>query len=159
MRYLAGSYWFVRDVLANQWKPPEILQNGLVPNAVLVDDATIQSQVQAFLDYVLDHQSSDGWLGPEANDTSKPRYLWGRSLNSLLFLNGLSDKLATRYPFLFGAIQMMENDPSLSDRVIPALYKFVTLANTMLHNGEGLEDWAKTRWEDFVIALQWLITC
>lgn len=52
---------------------------------------------------------------------------------------------------------MMENDPSLSDRTIPALYKFVELANTMLHNGEGLEDWARTRWEDFVIALQWSV--
>ena len=27
----------------------------MVPNGVLVDDATIQSQVQYFLDYVLDH--------------------------------------------------------------------------------------------------------
>lgn len=76
---------------------------------------------------------------------------------SVPYLNTPSNKFNTRYPFLFGAIQMMENDPSLSDRTIPALYKFVELANTMLHNGEGLEDWARTRWEDFVIALQWSV--
>ncbi|KAI8985545.1 hypothetical protein BD414DRAFT_488407 [Trametes punicea] len=117
----AGSYWF----------------NGMVPNGVLLDDAKIMSQVQQFLDYVLDHQDSTGWLGPEVN-TTKPRYLWGR------------------YPFFFGAIQMVEANSTLADRVIPALHKFVSLANSMLHNGEGLEDWTRTRWEDFVITLQWL---
>ncbi|EMD39171.1 hypothetical protein CERSUDRAFT_152169 [Gelatoporia subvermispora B] len=117
----AGSYWF----------------NGLVPTGVLVDDPTIQSQTQAFLDYVLDHQDETGWLGPEVN-TTKPRYLWGR------------------YPFFFGAIQMVEANPSLTNRVVSAMYKFVNLANSMLKNGEGLEEWTETRWEDFVITLQWL---
>ncbi|KAI0369101.1 hypothetical protein BV20DRAFT_1081257 [Pilatotrama ljubarskyi] len=117
----AGSYWF----------------NGMVPHGVLADDANIQAQVQQFLDYVVDHQDSTGWLGPEVN-TTKPRYLWGR------------------YPFFFGAIQMVEANPSLAGKVVPALHKFVSLANTMLHNGDGLEDWTRSRWEDFVITLQWL---
>ncbi|KAI0685304.1 hypothetical protein BC835DRAFT_1384885 [Cytidiella melzeri] len=117
----AGSYWF----------------NGMVPTGVLVDSPTIKAQTQAFLDYVLDHQDSTGWLGPEVN-TTKPRYLWGR------------------YPFFFGAIQMVEADPTLTDRVVPAMQKFVALANTMLHNGEGLEIWTQTRWEDLVMTLQWL---
>ena len=115
-----------------------IAQNGMVPNGVLLDDPTIQSQVQQFLDYVLDHQDSTGWLGPEVN-TTKPRYLWGR------------------YPFFFGAIQMVEANPALTDRVVSALHTFVALANTMLHNGEGLEDWTRTRWEDFVMTLQWCV--
>lgn len=60
-----------------------------------------------------------------------------------------------RYPFFFGAIQMVEADPTQADRVVTALYKFVSLANSMLHNGTGLEDWARTRWEDFVMTLEW----
>ncbi|KAG6829588.1 hypothetical protein H0H87_010737 [Tephrocybe sp. NHM501043] len=36
------------------------------------------------------------------------------------------------------------------------MHKFVTLANTMLKTGDGVEAWTATRWEDFVIALQWL---
>ena len=39
-----------------------------------MDDDTIKSQAQAFLDWVLDHQDETGWLGPEVN-TTKPRYL------------------------------------------------------------------------------------
>ncbi|OCH96340.1 hypothetical protein OBBRIDRAFT_854604 [Obba rivulosa] len=139
--YVADSDWIGGDSYYSDLEEGSRLtaytQNGLVPNGVLVDDPTIQSQTQAFLDYVLDHQDETGWLGPEVN-TTKPRYLWGR------------------YPFLFGAIQMVEANPSLTDRVVSSMYKFVTLANSMLKNGEGLEDWTKTRWEDFIITLQWL---
>jgi hypothetical protein len=56
---------------------------------------------------------------------------------------------------MFGAIQMAEADPSLTDRVVASLYKFVNLANTMLHNGQGVEEWTATRWADFVMVCQW----
>ncbi|KAF7762202.1 CAZyme family GH146 [Agaricus bisporus var. burnettii] len=118
----AGSYWF----------------NAMVPNSVLVNETVIHQKTLEFLDYVLDHQDSTGWIGPEVN-TNKPRFLWGR------------------YPFFFGAIQLTEVHPELTDRVVTALHKFVPLANKMLHNnGEGVDAWAQTRWEDFVITLQWL---
>ncbi|RPD76324.1 hypothetical protein L226DRAFT_533439 [Lentinus tigrinus ALCF2SS1-7] len=118
----AGSYWF----------------NGLVPTGVLAEDAAIKNQTQSFLDYVLDHQDSTGWIGPEVN-TTKPRYLWGR------------------YLFLLGAIQVVEADPSQADRVVGAIWKFVQLANTMLNNNnEGLEEWAEARWMEFALTLQWL---
>lgn len=58
---------------------------------------------------------------------------------------------------MFGAIQMVENDSSLTTEVVTALYKFVNLANSMLHAGEGVEAWTQTRWEDFVITLQWYV--
>lgn len=61
-----------------------------------------------------------------------------------------------RYPFMFGITQLLEYDPGQADTVVPALYKFVKLANTMLHNnGEGTEEWGNSRWEDFAITLQW----
>ncbi len=60
-----------------------------------------------------------------------------------------------RYPFLFGAIQVVEADPSQADRVVGAIWKFIQLANTMLDNDEGLEDWGRSRWEEFALSLQW----
>lgn len=62
-----------------------------------------------------------------------------------------------RYPYLFGAIQLVEHDPSLAAKVVPALHKFVNVSNTMLHNREGVDAWAATRWEDYVMALQWQV--
>ncbi|KAL1665130.1 hypothetical protein GGF50DRAFT_126653 [Schizophyllum commune] len=111
--------------------------DGLVPSAVLTENEPIKEKTLAFLNYVLDHQDESGWLGPEVN-TTKPRYLWGR------------------YPFFFGAIQLLEVNPSLTDRVVTAMHKFVVLAHEMLVNGEGVDKWAATRWEDFVVVLQWL---
>ena len=64
--------------------------------------------------------------------------------------------LLNRYPFFFGAIQMVEYQPELTDRVVTALHKFVKLTNQMLRSGEGVDKWAETRWEDFVVTLQWL---
>ncbi|EEB92535.1 hypothetical protein MPER_08940 [Moniliophthora perniciosa FA553] len=119
------------------WK----LLNAAVPAAVLAKHDVILNRGQAFLDYVIDHQEPGGWLGPEAgktNNAQNPRYLWGR------------------YPFMFGAIQMIEYDPSQTDRVVNALHKFVKVANTMLHNGQGMEAWTQTRWADFVMTLEWL---
>ncbi|KAH9940880.1 uncharacterized protein BXZ73DRAFT_98712 [Epithele typhae] len=136
--YVSQSDWiggnsYYSNLEEGNWK----LLNAMVPNGVLVEDETIISQVQNFLDYVIDHQDETGWLGPEVN-TTKPRYLWGR------------------YPFLFGAIQMTEAFPEQTDRIVAAMHKFVSLSNTMLHNNEGIEAWMQTRWEDFVMALQWL---
>ncbi|ESK92519.1 hypothetical protein Moror_4441 [Moniliophthora roreri MCA 2997] len=111
--------------------------NAMVPNGILMNHTVINDKTQELLDYVLDHQDATGWLGPEVG-TDKPRYLWGR------------------YPFFFGAIQMVEYKPEITSKVVNAMHKFVKVANTMLRNGLGVDNWAETRWEDFVIALQWL---
>jgi len=110
----------------------------MVPHSILTDNDELKTVTREFLDYVLAHQEDSGWLGPEANN-NRQRFLWGR------------------YPFFFGAIQMVENDPSLTDPVLDALYKFIPLANDMMRNGQGLEVWTETRWEDFVMTLQWCV--
>ena len=58
----ASPYWF----------------NGLVPLAFGLGDARLKSQVKYYLDYVLDHQQSDGWLGFET--TPQSRGIWARCL-------------------------------------------------------------------------------
>ena len=49
----------------------------MIPNAVLSNNDEILQKTKDFMDYVLDHQGDDGWLGPEANN-NRTRYLWGR---------------------------------------------------------------------------------
>ncbi|KAF9255853.1 hypothetical protein L218DRAFT_1008082 [Marasmius fiardii PR-910] len=114
--------------------------NAAVPGGVLAKNDALLARAQEFLDYVIEHQEEGGWLGPEAGkpNSTHPRYLWGR------------------YPFLFGAIQMVEYDPSQTDKVVTAMHKFVVEANRMLHAGEGMEIWTQTRWADLVMSLEWL---
>ncbi|KAJ7270086.1 hypothetical protein B0H12DRAFT_824168 [Mycena haematopus] len=111
--------------------------NGIVSNGVLADVTVMNEKTREFLDYVLDTQDESGWLGPEVG-TEKRRLLWGR------------------YPFMIGAIQMTEAYPEVTDRVVAAFHRFVPLANAMLKAGNGTDEWAATRWEDFVYTLQWL---
>jgi hypothetical protein len=58
----AGPYWF----------------NYIVPLAWTLDDKRLKAQAKAFLDYNLDNQAEDGWLGPEK--TRQDRGIWARSL-------------------------------------------------------------------------------
>ena len=41
-------------------------------------------------------------------------------------------------------------------QVVSAMMKFVSLSNTMLKNKQGIEPWMQTRWEDYVMTLEWL---
>ncbi|CZR40474.1 uncharacterized protein FPRO_05374 [Fusarium proliferatum ET1] len=81
-RYVSRSTW-----LGGDWEYSELNEaspywfNYIVPLAWSLDDAKLKSQAKAYLDYVLDHQAEDGWLGPET--TRQTRGIWARSL--LLF--------------------------------------------------------------------------
>jgi hypothetical protein len=52
---------------------------------------------------------------------------------------------------------MVEANPSITDQVVPALHKFIALANSMIINNQGLEVWTKARWFEFGITLQWYV--
>ena len=111
--------------------------NGIVPLAYGLDDARLKGQVYDALDYVLDHQQPDGWLGPET--TNSTRDLWAR------------------FPLFLGFTQILEADPSQTQRLVPAMYKFVNLMHSMLVANLGfLEYWGQVRYQDMIISLQWL---
>ncbi|QRV99016.1 glycoside hydrolase family 127 protein [Ceratobasidium sp. AG-Ba] len=113
--------------------------NGVVFHAYTLDYPPLKSAVRDFLDHVIETQWEDGWIGPETDDEWQPRWLWGR------------------YPYLLGAFGMAEAEPELADKIVNSTMRFVQLANAMLKEGRGIQDWTRgTRWQDFALALQWL---
>ncbi len=54
----------------------------MVALAFQLEDERLLGQVRAFLDWTLDHQGDDGWIGPEVLDGSSdvPRLTWPRYL-------------------------------------------------------------------------------
>ncbi|KAH8925501.1 hypothetical protein BT69DRAFT_1348679 [Atractiella rhizophila] len=107
--------------------------NTAVPQAFISDNSALKTWVSNFANYVIAHQANDGWLGPE------PKTFWGR------------------YPFLLGLTQHMEADPSLVNIALPAVYKFISLMNTMLkNNGQGLEEWGAARAAEMALTFHWL---
>ncbi|KAL0570226.1 hypothetical protein V5O48_011734 [Marasmius crinis-equi] len=110
--------------------------NGVVPTAFQLNDQRLLGSVGSWIKYIIQHQGSDGWLGPDSN----PRVLWGR------------------YPALLAMMQYAQANTTASSTVVNSMQKFFIGMNNMLKNGgSGLEEWGIMRWQDVSIALQWLL--
>ncbi len=103
----------------------------------MLDDASLKSKVKRFVDYILDHQTPDGWLGPVGdNDPGhKPYDVWP------LFV---MFKALIQY-------QEATGDP----RIIPALLKCSKKIDEVTTR-TPLYSWAYYRGADLMVGLQWL---
>ncbi|KAL1987371.1 hypothetical protein VTN96DRAFT_4087 [Rasamsonia emersonii] len=122
--------------------------NGLVPLAYGLDDQRLKDQVLSSADYILSHQQSDGWLGPETNLST--RNFWAR------------------YPAFLGLAQLAEaeNGTDVERRILDGMHRFVNLMHSMLadnytgyvvHPGDDFDDqWGRSRAADMILGLQWL---
>ena len=111
--------------------------NGLVPLAYGLDDPRLKSQVLDAMDKVLVRQAQDGWLGPEKYHGD--RDLWAR------------------FPLCLGMMQLAEAEPDLTERIVPALHRFVKIMHRKLQEGTGFwAFWGKVRYSDMLVTLQWL---
>lgn len=122
---------------AEGWERTPYWLDGAIPLAFLLDDARMKAKVKRYVDYILDHQAPDGWMGPVGdNDPGhKPYDVWPLFV---LF------KSLTQY-------QEATGDP----RVIPALLKCSkkiaeVVARTPLYS------WAHFRGADLMVSLYWL---
>ena len=148
-KYVSNSSWIggkveysVLDEALPYWL------NAIVPLAYGIGDERLKSQVRSTVDYILDHQQADGWIGYEVGTE---RNMWPRNL------------------VLLGLMQMAQADPEYKDRIIAAMQKFQVIMNTMLaknytgfwyHTGDkfeaGATEWGITRAHDLMIPLLWL---
>ncbi|KAH8705298.1 hypothetical protein BGW36DRAFT_421860 [Talaromyces proteolyticus] len=122
--------------------------NGLVPLAYGLNDQGLKNQVSKTVNYVLSHQQSDGWIGPETDNST--RNFWGR------------------YPFFLGLAQLAEaeNGTDTSTQILDSMHKFITLMHSMLEDnylgyvaqkGQTVDDqWGRSRAADMILGLQWL---
>ncbi|KAJ6627782.1 hypothetical protein B0H10DRAFT_1991863 [Mycena sp. CBHHK59/15] len=131
--YVNGSIW---------------VEGGSIEYSEMHEAAPYWLASTRFLDWTLDHQGDDGWIGPEpfvANATI-PRLVW------------------PRYLALMGLIQYAEADPTQTTRILDAMHKFMSLVNTVWKNNQqgdsslGFQfDYQYVRWEELVYSLQWLV--
>ncbi|MGA8727796.1 MAG: beta-L-arabinofuranosidase domain-containing protein [Terracidiphilus sp.] len=104
--------------------------DGLVPLAWLLDDARLKAKAQRFLDWTLDHQASNGMIGPASTNDWWPRFV-------ML-------KVLTQYQELTG-----------DARVIPVMDKYLRHQFAELPH-RPLQDWSKFRWQDELLSVIWL---
>ena len=57
----------------DNWERSPYYYKGLIPLAYVLNDAGLKQKAQKWMDWLLDHQGSDGYIGPVSNDDWWPR--------------------------------------------------------------------------------------
>jgi hypothetical protein len=112
------------------WERGPYYLDGLVPLAYQLNDVELIGKVRKWVNWTLEHQREDGFLGPEKNTDWWP---------DMIML-----KVLTQY-------QEATGDP----RVIPALEKFFAYQSRTLAENP-LRKWAIYRWGDELYSVLWL---
>ncbi|HXA51308.1 MAG TPA: beta-L-arabinofuranosidase domain-containing protein, partial [Candidatus Acidoferrum sp.] len=112
------------------WERGPYFLDGLVPLAYLTKDPALIAKVRKWMDWTLDHQSPEGWIGPAKNTDWWPNYVMLKAL-------------------------MQYQEASGDPRVIPLMQKYFTYQ--LAHMDERpLKEWAIFRWHDEVLSVIWL---
>ncbi|KAJ3813548.1 hypothetical protein F5876DRAFT_63075 [Lentinula aff. lateritia] len=147
--YVNGSIWMEGGSIeySEMHESAPYWFNGMVALAFQLQDDRLIDQVQKFLDWTLDNQQDDGWLGPEpfVDNASEPRLVW------------------PRYLLLLGLVQYAEADPTQTSRIVNAMHKFTAAVHDIFANNTqgdpslGFQyDYQYVRWEEMLYSLQWL---
>jgi DUF1680 family protein len=120
---------------AEGWERGPYWLDGLIPLAWTLNDKTLKDKADKWMNYILEHQQSDGWLGPVKAKDHKAYDPWP----CFVILKAMSQ------------YQEAKGDP----RIIPAMQKFLHKLDSVLDK-QPLYDWAKPRWGDLVLSIYWL---
>ena len=112
------------------WERGPYFLDGLVPLAYLLDDGALKAKAQKFIDWTLEHQESDGMIGPASNNDWWPRFVMFKAL--------------TQY-----------HDATGDSRVIPVMDKYFRFQLGELP-ARPLRDWSRFRWQDELLSVLWL---
>ncbi|HEY8747807.1 MAG TPA: beta-L-arabinofuranosidase domain-containing protein [Tepidisphaeraceae bacterium] len=121
------------------WERGPYWLDGVVPLAILLDQPKLKEKARRWVDYILTHQSQDGWLGPVRN----PKAVG-------------SQHQYDPWPVfvLFKALSQWA-EATGDARVAPAMGKFLKKLDALLAE-RPLFEWGRLRWADLVLSVHWL---
>lgn len=132
-----NSRWFGGE--AEGWERAPYWLDGVLPLAHLLDDAALKKRVNTYLNYILTHQSEDGWLGPRQS------FIQARE----------QTKMDIWSLFLALKVLVQHHDATGDARVEEAVRRCLAKIDRHIdHN--PLFDWGQFRWFETLIALYWL---
>jgi hypothetical protein len=146
---IKDSEWF--GGTAEAWERAPYWLDGVLPLAFLLDDDAFRDRIVGYMEYVLEHQMEDGWLGPrdmkahEGQEAASNYDVWGQ-------------QLATKVVALYDEVVD-------DDRAIQALLKNLRKIEGHIDTAP-LWNWGAFRWFETLIAIylcyektgeQWLL--
>jgi hypothetical protein len=120
------------------WERGPYYLDGLLPLAHLLDDPVLVAKARKYVNWTLDRQRADGFLGPEKNSGNSG------NANRDWWPNMVMLKALTQF-------QEATGDP----RVVPVLEKYFAYQAKELA-GNPLREWARYRWGDELVSIIWL---
>ncbi len=132
------SGWIGGD--AEGWERGPYWLDGLVPLAYLLDDPALVAKAERWMNYILEHQHEDGWLGPlHGQRGGKP-----------------AEHTHDAWPTFIAVKAMTQYYEATGDnRVIPALLRYATALQEVLED-DPLFEWGRHRWMDGALSMLWL---
>ncbi len=124
---------------AEGWERFPYWLDGVIPLAVLLDDENLKTRIGGYLDYILEHQHEDGWLGAK-EDTHV----------------GSGEHALDPWPMfiLFKALAQWQ-EATGDARIVPAMTRAMKRIGDLLAE-KPLTSWAAMRWPDLVVGILWL---
>ncbi|MHB0875964.1 MAG: beta-L-arabinofuranosidase domain-containing protein [Anaerolineae bacterium] len=119
------------------WERGPYYLDGLVPLAYLLQDDRLIAKARRWLDWTLDGQQHDGWLGPVRS--ALPQHRRYDAWPVIVMLKAL-----TQF-----------HEATGDERVIPAMGRFFTFLARHL-DAYPLHSWGQFRWADLLLSLTWL---
>lgn len=112
------------------WERGPYYVDGLLPLAVLLNDARLKGIANQFVEWTLTHQRPDGMIGPTGNDDWWPRMVMCKVL-------------------------AQHHEATGDARVLPVLTRYFHYQLAAMP-ARPLRDWGKFRWQDEAYVVQWL---
>ena len=134
---VANSAWI--GGAGEGWERGPYWLDGLVPLAFLLDDSGLKAKAQTWLDFILQHQHQDGWLGPIQDPVTENHR-----------------KAYDPWPvFVILKVMTQYHSATSDERVVPAMMRFLATLDGLLDE-TPLFLWGKSRWADLVLSIHWL---
>lgn len=117
------------------WERVPYWLDGFIPLAWLLDDEDMKMRARRYIDYIIEHQSPDGWICPDSG-TDRAQYdMWAH--------------------FLVLKVFIVYHDAT-GDEHIQEVVRKGLLALDRHIDGATLFNWAHTRWFEALIPIWWL---
>jgi DUF1680 family protein len=134
---VAESKWI--GGTAEGWERGPYWLDGLIPLAFLLDNDRLRRKARHWIDYILDHQHTDGWLG--AKDDAHV---------------GVGESRLDPWPqFVLFKAFIQWHEATGDPRIIPAMRRAMRRIAALLDE-KPLTSWARMRWPELVLSIHWL---
>lgn len=133
---VAQSGWIGGN--AEGWERGPYWLDGVTPLAYLLGDPSLLTKVRRWVDYILERQHADGWLGPIVTEKARQGYAYD-----------------PWPPYIVLKALTQHTDATGDQRVVPALQRFFRKLQTLLAD-KALRAWGRFRWADLVLTIHWL---